>query len=170
MLCKSLKSNVCWCRCMAMARGPGLQVFTFHICQVPVWQCSHHTQTRCHSWTLCAWPQGLVSVTVYKSWTMGISSAQFISIPDQWISIKFGIVVHTKSCHIEFWVILFQYSTYCYKTWSEIIISLTRLITPNKIQNILRPRTIAQKLFKIMYFALSLFSAATFCSMATIKF
>jgi hypothetical protein len=170
LLCKSLKSDACWCRCMAMARGPGLQVFTVCKCQVPVWQCPHHTQTRCHSWTLCARPQGLVSVTVYKSWTMGILSAQFISIPNQWFSIKFGIVVHTNSCHIEFWPILLQYITYFCKTWSEIIISMTRLITPNKVQNILRPRTIAQKLFKIMYFALSLFSAATFSSMAMIKF
>jgi len=152
-----------------MACGPGLQVFTFCKCQVPVWQYPHHTQTRCHSWTLCARPQGLVSVTVYKSWTKGRSSAQFISIPNQWISIKFGIVVHTNSCHIEFWPILLQYSTYFYKTWSEIIISMTRLITPNKIQNILRPRTITQKLVKIMYFALSPFNAATFSSMDMIK-
>lgn len=100
LLCQSLKSDACHCRCMAMARGPGLQVFTFHRRQVPVWQCPHHTQTCCHSWTLCARPQGLVSVTVYKSWTMGRSSVQFISLLDQWISIKFGIVVHTNSCHI----------------------------------------------------------------------
>jgi hypothetical protein len=106
LLCQSLKSDACWCRSMAMARGPGLQVFTFHRRQVHVWQCPHHTQTRCHSWTLCPWPQGLVSVTVYKSWTVGRSSAQFISIPDQRISIKFGVVVHTNSCHIQFWPIL----------------------------------------------------------------
>lgn len=159
LLSQSLKSDACWCRCMAMARGPGLQVFTFHRRQVPVWQCPHHTQTRCHSWTLCAWPQGLVSVTVYKSWTMGRSSAQFISIPDQRISIKFAVAVHTNSWHIQFWYILLLYIIYFYKTWSEIIVPMTTLITPNKIQNISRPRTIAQRLFKIMYFALSLFSA-----------
>jgi len=159
LLCQSLKSDACWCRCMAMARGPGLQVFTFHRSQVPVWQCPHHTQTRCHSWTLCAWPQGLVSVTVYKSWTMGRSSAQFISIPDQRISIKFGVAVHTDSSHIQFWPILLRYITWFYKTWSEIIVPMMRLITPNKIQNISRTRTTTQKLFKIMYFAQSLFSS-----------
>ena len=38
--------------------------------------------------------------------------------------------------------------------WSEIITLMKRLITPNMIQNVLRPRTFTQKLFKIMYLAL----------------